>query len=125
MKARRLTVFENWVLRRIFGSKWDEVTVDWRKLHNEELYALYCSPHIIWAVKSRRMKWAGHVWETGKVRTGFWWGDLMERGPLEDLGIDGSIILKWIFKMWDWITLAKDRERWRTLLIVVMNLRVS
>jgi hypothetical protein len=54
-------VFENRVLRRIFGPKRDEVTGGWRKLHNEELQNLYSSPNIIRMIKSRRMKWAGHV----------------------------------------------------------------
>jgi hypothetical protein len=54
-------VFENRVLRRIFGPKRDEVTGDWRKLHNEELHNLYSSPDIIRQVKSRGMRWAGHV----------------------------------------------------------------
>ena len=54
-------MFENWVLRRIFGPKRDEVTGEWRKLRNEELNDLYCSPNIVWAIESRRMKWAWHV----------------------------------------------------------------
>ena len=58
---RRLRVFENRVLRRGFGPKRDEVTGKWRKLHNEELNDLYCSPNIVRVIKSRRMKWAGHV----------------------------------------------------------------
>ena len=57
----RLRVFENMVLRRIFGPKRDEVTGEWRKLHNEELNDLYCSPNIVRVIKSRRMRWAGHV----------------------------------------------------------------
>jgi hypothetical protein len=57
----RLRVFDNRVLRRIFGSKRDEVTGQWRRLHNEKLYALYSSPNIIQAIKSRRLRWAGHV----------------------------------------------------------------
>jgi len=65
-----------------------------------------------------------HVWETGKVRTGLWCGDMMERGRLEDLGVDGSITLKWMFKKWDWIALAQDRGWWRSLVNAVMNLRV-
>jgi hypothetical protein len=54
-------VFENRVLRRIFGPKRDEVTGEWRKLHSEELHKLYSSPDIVRQVKSRRMRWAGHV----------------------------------------------------------------
>jgi hypothetical protein len=54
-------VFENRVLRRIFGPKRDHVTGDWRNLHNEELHNLYCSPNIIRMIKSRRMRWVGHV----------------------------------------------------------------
>jgi hypothetical protein len=61
-------VFENRVLRRIFGRKRDEVTREWRKLHNEELHNLYSSPDIIRQVKSRRMRWVGHVARMGKER---------------------------------------------------------
>jgi hypothetical protein len=57
----RLRVFENRVLRRIFGPKRDEVTGEWRRLHNKELYALYCSPNIIRVIKSRRLRLVGHV----------------------------------------------------------------
>jgi hypothetical protein len=57
----RLKVFENRVLRRMFGPKRDEVTGEWRRLHNNELYALHSSPNIIWAIKSRRLKWACHI----------------------------------------------------------------
>jgi hypothetical protein len=60
-EEHRLRVSENRVLRRIFGSKRDKVTGEWRKLHNEELHNLYSSPDIIRQVKSRRMRWAGHV----------------------------------------------------------------
>ena len=63
-----------------------------------------------------------HVWETGKVRTGFWWGDMMERGRMEDLGVYGRIILKWMFKKWDWIALLHGRGRWRTLVNALINL---
>jgi hypothetical protein len=69
-----------------------------------------------------------HVWETGKVHAGFWWGNLRERDHLEDLGIDGRTLLKWIFKMWDggmyWIDLTQDRDRWRALVNAVMKFRV-
>ena len=64
-EERRLRVFENRVLRRIFGPKGDEVTGEWRKLHNEELNDLYCSPNIIRVIKTRRIKWAGHVAHIG------------------------------------------------------------
>ena len=65
-EERSLRVFENMVLRRIFGSKRDEVRGDWRKLHNEELNDLYCAPNIFGVIKSRRMRWAGHVVRRGR-----------------------------------------------------------
>ena len=65
-EKRRLRVFENRVLRRIFGPRSDEVTGEWRKLHNEELNELYCSPKIVRVIKSRRMMWAGHVARMGE-----------------------------------------------------------
>jgi hypothetical protein len=64
----RLRVFENRVLRRIFGPKRDEVTGDWRRLHNKELYALCSSPNIIRVIKTRRLRWAGHVARMGERR---------------------------------------------------------
>jgi hypothetical protein len=64
----KLRVFENRVLRRIFEPKWDRVTRGWRKLHNEELHNSYSSPSIIRIIKSRRMKWAGHVARMGEKR---------------------------------------------------------
>ena len=78
-EERRLRVFENRVLRRVFGPKRDEVTGEWRKLHNEELSDLYSLPNIVRVVKSRRMRWAGHVARIGEGCTGFWWGNLRER----------------------------------------------
>jgi hypothetical protein len=64
-EERRLRVFENRVLRRIFGPKRDEVTGEWRKLHNEELNNLYSSTTIVRVIKSRRMRWLGHVARMG------------------------------------------------------------
>jgi hypothetical protein len=96
-------VFENRVLRRIFGTKRDEATGQWRILHKEELNDLYASPNIIRAIKSRRIRWAGHVARVGEkeVHTGFLWGDLREGDHLGDPGLDWRIILKCIFKKWD------------------------
>jgi hypothetical protein len=71
--GHRLRVFLCRVLRRIFGPKWDKVTGKWRKLHNEELNDLYCSPTIVWVIISRRIRWLGHVaqmWR-GEACTGF------------------------------------------------------
>ena len=98
-EERRLRVFKNRVLRRIFGPKWDEVTGEWRKLQLNDLY----SPNIVRVIKSRRMRWAGLVvrMEGGEVYTGFWWGNLRKRDHLGDPGADGRIILRWIFRKWD------------------------
>jgi len=67
-EERKLRVFETMVLRRIFGPRRDEVTEEWRRLHNEELNDLYCSPSIVRVIKSRRMRWVGHVARMGKER---------------------------------------------------------
>jgi hypothetical protein len=93
-------VFENRVLRRVFGPKRDEVTEEWRKRHNEELNDLYYLTNIVWVVKSKRMRWAGHVARMGEgeVFTGFWWGSLREVDHWGDPDIDGRIILRWIFR---------------------------
>jgi hypothetical protein len=74
-------VFENRVLRRIFGPKRDEVTGEWRKLHNEELPDLYSSPSIIRIIKSRRMRWAGHVARMKRrgMLIAYWWESKRER----------------------------------------------
>ena len=79
-EERTLSVFENRVLRRIFGLKRDEVTGEWRKLHNEEFKNLHSLRSIVRRIKSRRMRWAGHVLRMGRVElyTGFSWGNLRE-----------------------------------------------
>jgi hypothetical protein len=124
-------VFENRVLRRIFGPKRDEVTGGWSKLHNEELYNLYSSPDIIRQVKSRRMRWAGHVTRMGEEKKMYnllvgkperksplgrprrRWEDGI-RMDLREIGLGGV----------DWIRLSQDRDRCRAVVSVVMNLRV-
>ena len=95
----RLRVLENRVLRKIFDAKRDAVTGEWRKLHNEELNDLY-SPNIIRVIKSRRMKWVGHVTSIGdnSGAYNFLWRNLKERNHLEGLDVDGRIILKWTFQ---------------------------
>jgi hypothetical protein len=92
-EERRLRMFENRVLRKIFWPKRDEGTEEWRKLHNKDLYS---SPNIVRMIKSRRMRWAGYVARKGReeVYTGFWWGNLRERGHLEDPGVDGEDNIK-------------------------------
>jgi hypothetical protein len=72
-EEHRLRLFENRALRIIFGPNWGKITGDWRTLHNEELNVLCSSPNTIWVVKSRRMRWAGHVARMGaeEVHTGF------------------------------------------------------
>ena len=98
-EERRLRLFENRALRGIFGPKRDEVTGEWRKLHNEEANVLYSSPNITPVIKSRRMEWAGHEpRKGGEVQAGFWWGSLGERDHLEEIGIDGRIVLRWTFR---------------------------
>ena len=86
----RLRVFQNRVLREIFGPERDEVTGKWIKLHSEELNDLYCALNIARVIKSRRMGWARHVARRGRVEacTGFWWWNLRERDHLGDPGLD-------------------------------------
>jgi hypothetical protein len=130
-EEHRLRAFENRILRRKFGPKRNEVTGEWRKLHNEELHILYSSPDIIRQVKSRRMRWAGHVTRMeeerkvykvlvgkpegrrplGRPRRGWENGVRMD---LREIGFEGV----------DWIRLAQDRDRWRAVVSAVMNLRV-
>ena len=126
-----MRVFENRVLRRIFGPKRDEVTGEWRKLHNEKLNVLYSSPNIVQVIKSRRMRWAEHVVRMGERRGVYRvlvgkregkrplgrprrrWEDNI-RMDLQEVGLGYE----------DWIGLAQDRDRWRALVSAVRNLRV-
>jgi hypothetical protein len=124
-------VFENRVLKRIVGPKRDGVTGGWRKLHNEELHNLYFSPSIIRIIKSRRIRWAGHVermWEKRNVYR------ILVRKPegkrplgrprrrwIDNIKVD---ILEIGLSVVDWIDLAQDRYRWRAVVNAVMNLRV-
>jgi hypothetical protein len=122
-------VFENRVLRRIFGPKRDEVTGEWRKLHNEELHILYSSPDIIRQIKSRRLRWAGQVTRMAEERcTRLLWEGPKERDLLEDQDIDGSMgserILETLWEDVEWVQLAQDRGRWRAVVNAVMNIRV-
>ncbi|KAJ4448731.1 hypothetical protein ANN_00122 [Periplaneta americana] len=130
-EEHRFRVFENKVLRKIFGAKRDEVTGEWRKLHNTELHALYSSPDIIRNIKSRRLRWAGHVARMGESRNAYRvlvgrpegkrplgrprrrWEDNIKM-DLREVGYDDR----------DWINLAQDRDRWRAYVRAAMNLRV-
>jgi hypothetical protein len=103
-EERRLRVFENRVLRGIFGPERVEVTGEWRKLHPEGLNDLYCSPNIVRVIKSRRMSWAGHVARMGERRGAyrvFGMENLRERDHFGDPGVDWRMILRWIFRKWD------------------------
>jgi len=120
-EERKLRVYENMVLRRIFGPRRDEITGEWRRLHNEELSDLYSSLNIVQAIKSRRIGWAGHVARMGEERgcIGSWWGNQREGDRWGDLGVDGWVILGWISRRWDvgiwtglvWPTIGTGGER--------------
>jgi hypothetical protein len=130
-EEHRLRVFENRVLRRIFGPKRDEATGGWRKMHNEELHGLYSSPSIFRMIKARRMRWAGHVACMEEVRGAYniLVGRPEGRRPLgrprrrweDDIKMDLREIG---FGDVDWIHLAQDRDRLRAVVNTVMNLRV-
>jgi hypothetical protein len=124
-------VFENRVLRGIFGPKRDGVTGEWRRLHNEELNDLYSSPDIIRVIKLRRIRWAGHVARVGDRRGSYRvlvgghegkrpFGRFRHRcgdnikTDLQEVEWDGMA----------WIDMAQDRDRWRAVVNTVMNLRV-
>jgi len=102
-EERKLRVFVDVVLRRIFRPWRDEVTGEWRRLHNAELNDLYCSPNIVRVIKWRRMRWAGHVARMCEERgcIGSCWGNRRERDHWGDLGLDGWIILGRISERWD------------------------
>jgi hypothetical protein len=106
-EEHRLRVFENRVLGKVSGPKREE-DGSLRKLHNDELHSLYSSPNIVRVIKSRRMKWAGHVARMGRgeVFTGFWSGCPKARDHWEDLGVGGRITLRW--------TLRRQGSRGRT-----------
>jgi len=100
-EERRLMVFENRVLRRIFGPNRDEVTGAWGKLHNEELNGLYCSPIIVRVIKSKIMRWARHVASVGRGAYRVLVEKHEGKDHLEDRSVDGMIILRSIFREWN------------------------
>jgi hypothetical protein len=123
--------FGNGVLRRIVRPKWNEVTGGWRKLHNEELHDLYSSSSIIRIIRSRRMRWAGHVARMGEKRNVY---RLLVGRPEGKIPL-GRPRRRWVDNIkvdfvkiglggLYWIGLAQDRYRWRPLVNAVMNLRV-
>jgi hypothetical protein len=127
----RLRVFENRLLRRIFGPKRDEVMGEWRKLHNGELHNLYSSPDIIRQIKSRRMRWAGHVACMGEGRNVYrvLVGKPEGKHRLKDHGTDEKMGPKWtlgrlVGRGVEWIHLAWDRDRWQALVNAVLNLQI-
>ena len=115
-------MFENRVLRRIFGAKRDGVTGEWRKLHNEELNDLYCSPNIVRVIKWRRMRWARHVARMEEERG----VHKVLVGKTEGKRPLGRHRRRWEdnIKMDIQMELAQDVDRWWTCVIAVMNLRV-
>ena len=130
-EKRKLRVFENMVLRRIFGLRRDEVMGGWRRLHNEELNDLYSLPNIVQVIKLSRMRWAGHVVRMGEERGVY----RVLLGKPEGKRPLGRCRCRWVDNIrmdlqevgcgyMDWIGLAQDRDRWWTLVSAVLNLRV-
>jgi hypothetical protein len=129
-EEHRLRVFENRVLRKIFGPKREE-DGSWRKLHNDELHSLYSSPNIVRVIKSRVLRWAGHVARMGEGRGvyGVLVGRLEVRRPLgrprrrweDNIKLDLREIR---IDRANWIQLVQDRVRWRAFVNTVMSLRV-
>jgi hypothetical protein len=130
-KERRLRMFENRVLRRVFGPKRGEVTGEWRKLYNEELNDLYSLPNIVRVVKTRRMGWAGHVARMGEDRGVYKLlvGKPEEKRPLvkprrrweDNIKMDLQEVGE---GRGDWMELAEDRDRWLALVGMVRKFRV-
>ena len=127
----KLRVFENLMFRRIFGLRRDEVKGEWRRLHNEELNDLYFSPNILRVIKSIRIRWAGHVARMGEERGVY----RVLVGKPEGKRPLGRPRRRWVDNIRthlqevgcvyvDWIGMAQDTDRWRTLVSAVMNLRV-
>jgi hypothetical protein len=108
-----------------------KVTGEWRKLHSGELHNLHSSPDIVRQIKSRRMRWAGHVARMGEGRNVYrvLVGKSEGKNHLKDQGVDGRMGSKWTLGKLvggcvEWIDLAQDRDRWRAVVNAVMNLRV-
>jgi len=127
-EERRLRVFENRMLRRIFVPRRDEVTEEWRKLRNEELNDLYSSPNIFRVIKWRIMRWAGHVARMEERRYMVLLGKPEGKRPLRRLRHKWEDSITMDLKEvgcggMDWIELAQDRDRRRAFVNAVMNFR--
>jgi hypothetical protein len=130
-EEHRLRVFENRVLRGIFGPKGDEVIGGWRNLHNEELHNLYCLPSIIRIIKSRMMTWIGHVARMGEKRNAcrILVGKPEGKRPLGRLRCRWEDNSRMDLREIGWgdmdcINLAQDRDHWMTHMNTLINLRV-